>query len=51
MFKWCKLSCKTVGIILAGVGGAVIVLTLLPLWAIISILGIILIVFGLSMIF
>lgn len=50
MFKWCKLSCKTIGYILSGAGALIIILTLVPVWAIVGILGLALIVFGLSLI-
>ena len=38
------------GFILTGIGAAVILLTLLPVWAIVGILGLLLVVFGVSMI-
>lgn len=50
MFKWCKLSCKTIGYILAAAGAAVILLTLVPIWVLLGIVGLALIVLGLSLI-
>ncbi len=49
--KWLKLSCRTMGCILAGAGTAVLLLTLLPVWLIVSLLGILLILLGVSMLF
>jgi len=51
MMKWCKLSCRAMGIVLAGAGAAVLLLTLLPVWLIVSLLGVLLILLGVSMLF
>ena len=50
VFRWCKLPCKVIGYVLAAAGLAVIILTLLPVWAIIGLIGLIFIVCGLMMI-